>query len=112
MSDSIYSPLRRYVATAGGVRASLHPRLRDQLVDWAVEEFPIHADRDRGAEVLAARLRLRVRKSKQYGSFLAVAMISILANLIARLVWEWWQKRHSHRVLMLGWHRAAQNRDV
>ena len=112
MPDAIYSPLRRYVSEVGGMKANLHPRLRDQLVDWAVEEFPIHASDDRGAQVLAARLRIRLRKHGQYESLLAVALVSILANLIAKLVWEWWNKRQSHRVLMVGWQRAAQNRDV
>lgn len=109
---SHYSPLKNYVAQKGGLRLSVQHRLRDKLVDWAVEEFPLDADDEHGEEVLAARLRIRARQ--QYGSsIIAMALVSILANLIARLVWEWWRNRHSHRVLMHGWcQRAKESSDV
>jgi len=109
---SYYSPLKNYVAQQGGLRLSVQHRLRDKLVDWAVEEFPLDADDEHGEKVLAARLRVRVRK--QYGgSLVALALVSIIANLIARLVWEWWKKKHSHRVLLHGWcQRAQENPDL
>ena len=103
---SNYSPLRNWVAQQGGMRLAANPRVRERLVDWAVEEFPVDADPDRGQEVLAARLRLRIRK--QHGSLIAMALLSIFANIVARLVWEWWSNRHSHRVLMQGWHSRAK----
>lgn len=107
-----YTPLKQFVAQKGGLRLSVQHRLRDRLVDWAVEDFPLDADDEHGEQVLAARLRLRVRQ--QYGgSLVAMALVSIIANLIARLVWEWWKKRHSHRVLLHGWsQRAKENPDV
>lgn len=103
---SNYSPLRGYVAKNGGLRLAANARVRELLVDWAVEEFPVDADPEHGVEVLAARLRLRVRK--QHGSLIGMAILSILANLVARLVWEWWQNRHSHRVLMQGWQERSK----
>lgn len=101
-----HKPLKEYVARAGGMRLSMHQTLRDQLVDMAVAEFPFDAPDDRRVEVLAARLRVRARE--KYGSILAMILVSVLANLIARLIVEWWRKHHSNRVLMYAWHRHAE----
>jgi hypothetical protein len=111
--SEIYEPLKRYVARAGGVRLSTHPALRDRLVEWAVEEFPADAPEDRMAEVLSARLRLRVRD--KYGSVIAAILISVLAQLIVNAIVAWWKKNHSHKVLMVGWQeqaRAQKNTDL
>lgn len=101
-----YKPLKDYVAKRGGARLGFHPRLRDNLVELAVEDFPIDADDVHGADVLAARLRLKARE--KYGSIMLMLLISVLSNLIARYVWEWWKKRHSHQVLIRGWQHAAR----
>jgi hypothetical protein len=100
-----YEPLKKFVARAGGIRLSTHPALRDQLVEWAVEDFPIDAPPERMEEVLAARLRLRSRD--KYGSVIAAILISVLAQLIVKAIVAWWLKRHSHRVLMIGWQEQA-----
>ena len=112
MSDA-YDSLKKYVSRAGGIRLSTHPALRDQLVEWAVEEFPADAPPERMEEVLAARLRLRARD--KYGSVIAAILISILAQLIVKAIVAWWNKRHAHRVLMVGWQeqaRAKKNPDL
>lgn len=102
-----YNPLKSFVAKRGGLRLAAHGSLRDRIVEMCVEEFPVTAERDRALEVLQARVRLRIKK--EYGSVVAMILISVLANLIARLVWEWWMARDSHRVLMAGWnHRAKE----
>jgi len=113
MPEARYQPLRQWVIRSGGVRLSLHPALRDQLIDWAVEEFPADAPEDRMAEVLSARLRLRVRD--KYGSVIAAILISVLAQLIVNAIMAWWKKNHSHKVLMVGWQeqaRAQKNTDL
>lgn len=102
-----YAPLREFVSRQGGIRASMHGPLRDQLVDWCVEEFPADAPPDRMEEVLMARIRLRARE--RYSSVIAALLISVLAQLIVRLVIEWWRRNRSHKVLMYGWQRAAKN---
>ena len=101
-----YNPLKMFVAKRGGFRLAAHGPLRDRIVDMCVEEFPVTGDRDKTLEVLQARVRLRIKK--EYGSVVAMILISVLANLIARLVWEWWMSRDSHRVLMAGWTRRAK----
>lgn len=102
-----YTPLRDFVTRQGGIRVSMHGALRDQLVEWCVEEFPIDAPPERMYEVLSARVRLRARD--KYGSVIAAILISVLAQLIVKAVIEWWRKNHSHRVLMTGWQQQARN---
>lgn len=105
-----YKSLRDFVTREGGIRVSMHGPLRDQLVDWCVEDFPVDAPPERMCEVLSARVRIRARE--KYGSVIAAILISILSQLIVKLVIEWWRRNHSHRVLMVGWQRAAQNKDI
>lgn len=83
-----------------------HRGVRDRLVEIAVEEFPADADKDRMLEVLQARMRVRIRQ--EYGSVIAMLLISVLANLIARAILEWWKNHRSHRVLMAGWQEQAR----
>lgn len=106
MPDASYAPLRKFVERNGGMRLAAAGSLRDRLVALAVEECPVDADDDVGVEVLAARMRRRLRG--QYGSLVAFLAVSIFANLVARLVWRWFVERHSHRVLMNGWQRRAK----
>lgn len=108
MPDANYKTLKDYVSRAGGMRLAMHGTLRDQLVEIAVEEFPFDAPDDRRVEVLANRLRVRARE--KYGSFVVMMIVSVLANLIAKMIVEWWRKHHSHKVLMYGWHKNAQAR--
>lgn len=92
-----YTALKKYVASRGGPRLAYHPRLRDGLVDMAVELFPIDAPADRVGEVLAARMRIEARAR-------GVSPVSLLlADITARCVCEWWAERPAHRVLMAGW---------
>lgn len=104
-----YRPLKDYVAREGGIRLAMHGGLRDQLVEMAVEEFPVDAPADKVEEVLAARLRLRVKE--KYGSVILAILIQVAVNMIVKLVVEWWRKRHPHKVLMEGW-RAQANSDL
>jgi hypothetical protein len=83
----------------------MHPRLRDRIVEIAVEEFPADAEPVHVEEVLQARVRRRVRQT--YGSVLATVLIGVLVNIIVKLIVEWWFARVSHRVLMQGWHQNA-----
>lgn len=106
MLDASYRPLKDYVARRGGVRLAMHGRLRDQLVEAAVTDWPIGCDSDKVDDVVMARLRTKVRS--QYGSVMAMLLISVVANIVGRLVLEWWRKRHSHRVLLEGWATQAQ----
>jgi hypothetical protein len=103
-----YKPLKTFVARHGGTRLAMHTTLRDQLVDMAVQEFPVDAPDDKKAEVLAARLRVRVRE--KYGSFIVTILVGIVVNLVCRIIVEWWKKHHSHQVLMYGWHAEANTK--
>ena len=106
MLDATYRPLKDYVARKGGVRLAMHARMRDQLVEAAVADWPVGCDEDKVEDVITARLRMRIRQ--QYGSFMALLLISVIANVIGRLIVQWWRERHSHRVLMAGWSEQAR----
>ena len=60
---------------------------------------------DRIEEVLAAKMRIRVRQ--EYGSIVAMILVGVMINIIVKLVTEWWFSAMSHRVLMEGWHKNA-----
>jgi hypothetical protein len=105
-SDARYRALKNYVAQKGGLRLSMHGGLRDQLVEAVVEEWPVGCSASRVDEVVRARVARRLRT--KYGGLLSSFVISVLANLVIRLVVEWWLDRNSHRVLMEGWSRRAQ----
>lgn len=104
--DGHYRPLKSFVASKGGTRLRLHAPLRDRLVECVVEEWPIGCPPDRIEEVVVARMKVRLRE--QYGSVIAMFLVSVLVNAIVRLVIEWWFSRESHRVLMQGWASEAR----
>lgn len=106
MAAQKYKSLKDYTASRCGTRGAVHAAARDRLVEIAVEEFPSDADPERLLEVLTARLRVRIRK--EYGAIFATLLISILANLVARAVWEWWKSHRSHRVSMIGWQEESR----
>ena len=105
----MYEPLKRYVSRAAGIRLSSHPALRDKLVEWAVEEFPVDAPPEKMAEVLTARLRIRARD--KYDSVIASILLGVLIQLIVKAIVAWWKKNNTHKLLMRGW-CAEANPDV
>jgi hypothetical protein len=102
-----YGSLKDYVRTRSGARGAANPRLRDRLVEIAVEEFPVNATDDEQLPALRGRMRARVKQ--EYGSILATILIGVLVNLIVRLVVGWWHERRKNRTLMFAWNYAAQN---
>lgn len=109
-SDATYRPLKSFVATRGGLRLAMRASLRDRIVEQIVEGWPVDCAPDRLEEVVRAKVSVRLRQ--QYGSVVAMFLLSILAQVIIKLVIEWWFSRQSHRVLMVGWASAAQNPNV
>lgn len=101
----LYRPLKSYVASKSDTRLRLHAPLRDKLVDAIVEEWPVGCPPDRIEEVVLARMKVRLRG--QYGSVIAMFLISVLVNALVRMIIEWWFARESHRVLMAGWASQA-----
>lgn len=105
-SDALYRPLKSFVSKRAGIRFAAHGGLRDAIIEMAVEEWPEGCDLSRLEEVLLARLSIRIRQ--RYGSVVAFFLISVLLNVIVKLVIEWWLDRDAHRLLMSGWHSRAQ----
>lgn len=106
MAGEKYSSLKKFVERECGRRGQMHSKARDRLVEIAVEEFPHDAQDDLCLDVLTARMRRRIRE--EYGSVVAILLISIIANLVARAVWDWWKNRRSHRISMIGWQEEAR----
>lgn len=101
-----YRPLTDYIRRRGGMRVAMHQGLVDRMIAMAVEEFPHTGCPDEALEdVLRARLSIRIKR--EYSSVVAALLISVLANLITRLIVEWIKRRQSHRVLMYGWSENA-----
>lgn len=105
-TEYTYAPLKNYVASHGGARLRMQPKMRDSIVDIAVEEWPSGCPDDKLEEVLAAKVRIRIRQ--KYGSFVALLLISVLSNLIVRIIVEWWKRRNANKVLMEGWSQRAK----
>ena len=101
-----YGPLREFVLRRGGFRLCARTAMTDRLLGIAVEEWPEDCPPEKAEEVLAARMRIRVKQ--EYGSIVALFIVSVLVNVISRLIVEWWRNRDAHRVLMAGWHRNAK----
>lgn len=107
-ADATYRPLKAFVAARSNSRLRLHGSLRDRMIEAIVEEWPIGCPPDRVEEVVTARMKIRLRE--QYGSVVAMFLLSILVNALVKLIIEWWFDRESHRVLMVGWAEQAGKR--
>jgi hypothetical protein len=84
----------------------MHGPLRDQLVDWAVEDFPVDAPDDRLAEVLSARLRIRARD--KYGSIILTILLGVVIQLVVNAIVRWLEGRKANRALMTAWATHAK----
>lgn len=101
MAASKFAPLKAFVLRRAPMRVSLHGPLRDRLVEQIVEDWPVGCPPDRLEEVVSARMQVRLRE--QYGSVIAIFIISTIANILIRLVIEWWFSHHANRLLMAEW---------
>jgi hypothetical protein len=108
MAEAKYAPLKAFILRRGPMRLTLHATLRDRLVDQIVEDWPIGCPPDRLEEVILARLSVRLRE--RHGSIVALFLIGLLAQVIVRLILEWWFEKNSHRILLTGWAHNAQVR--
>lgn len=107
-SDALYRPLKAYCVQKGGSRLRMHGALRDKMIEAIVEEWPVGCPQDRMEEVITARMKVRMRE--QYGFVIASFLLAILVAALIKLALDWWFARESHRVLMVGWARQAQER--
>lgn len=106
-----YPPLKKRIWSRGGLRLAMHGRVADQIADAVVASWPAECPDDKIEDVVMARVSVHLRN--RYGGFLAMFLISVVANQIVRIIVEWWRERDSHRVLMEGWsRRAKETQDV
>lgn len=88
------------VSPVGGVR--------DDIVSTLVEQWPMITD----SVAPDARRIVRRHLKKQYGSVIAIFLLSLLGNLIIKLVLEWWFRDSANRTMMREWSHAAKNKTV
>lgn len=101
MAATKFGPLKAFVLRRAPMRLALHGSLRDRLVEQVVENWPVGCPPDRLEEVIRARMTVRLRE--QYGSVVAVFILSALANVIIRLILDWWFSAPENRTLMAEW---------
>jgi len=100
-----YAALREYVLENGGVRQRVNPRLRDQLIGWIVEDWPVGSREDEYAEILMLKLADRMRQ--QYGSVVLTFLLYIIASQLVKLAIEWVLDRLENREMMMQYHAKA-----
>lgn len=99
-----YGALKLFVRREGKLRLNAfgpQSKFRDQMIEWAVAEWPDDADPARLEEVLRARLAIRTRE--KYGSVLAAFLVPVLVNVIAHLIVKWWESRKDNRDQLALW---------
>lgn len=88
------------VSPVGGVR--------DDIISNLVEEWPTITD----SVTHDARRIVRKHLRQKYGSVLAIFLLTLLGNLIIKLVLEWWFRDSQNRTMMREWSHAAKNKTV
>lgn len=104
-----YAALKLFVRREGALRLNAfgpQSKFRDQVIDWAIAEWPDEVDPARLEEVLRARLAIRTRE--KYGSVLAAFLIPVLVNVIAHLIVKWWESRKDNRAKLAVWVASAK----
>lgn len=76
-----------FVVRGSGIRLAGQRRFARRCCEWVAAEWP-GPDEEMVAEIIRRRAR------EEYGSVVAAIFVSVLANLIARLIVQWWKSRH------------------
>jgi hypothetical protein len=101
-----YPELRDYAIEQGGIRQRVNPRLRDQIIEWIVADWPVGSREDELAEILMTRVARRL-KAQKYGSVLLTFILYIVASQLIKIAIEWVLERLQNRKLMMQYHAKA-----
>lgn len=101
MAAKKFAPLKAFVLRRSPMRLAMHGNLRDRIIEHVVEDWPIGCPQDRLEEVIRARMSVRLRE--RYGSVIAMFILSALANVVIRLILDWWFSSPQNRTLMAEW---------
>lgn len=101
MAAQKLGPLKAFVLRRAPMRLALHGSLRDQLVEQIVDDWPVGCPPDRMEEVIRAKMSIRLRE--RYGSVVAFFILSAIANIVIRLILDWWLSAPENRTLMAEW---------
>ena len=97
-----YAPLKKFVAKRGGVRLAVRPKIRDELVEFCVDNWPD----DNSEKTMRVKAGNFLRQ--KYGSILASILIALLVRVIVTLIIEWWTSREENRAAWRVWRTYAE----
>jgi hypothetical protein len=100
-----YAALRDYAVREGGIRQRINPKLRDTIISWIVEDWPVGAREDELAEILMTRISGRLRK--KYSSAVLAFILYIVASQLIQIAIEWVLERLENRQMMMQYHAKA-----
>lgn len=101
-----YPELRDYAIEHGGIRQRVNPRLRDQIIEWIVADWPVGSREDELAPTLMTKVAARL-KSQQYSSVLLTFILYVVASQLIKIAIEWVLERLQNRELMMQYHAKA-----
>jgi|AACY02.2.fsa_nt_gi hypothetical protein len=101
-----YPELRDYAIEEGGIRQRVNPRLRDQIIEWIVADWPVGAREDQYPEILMMSVARRL-KAQKYGSVLLTFILYVVASQLIQIAIEWVLERLANRELMIQYHAKA-----
>jgi hypothetical protein len=100
-----YQELREYIVEHGDIRVSTHRGLRDKVISWIVEDWPVGHREDELAEVLMHAMAIRLRE--RYNSVILTFLLYVVVSQLVKLAIEWFLERLENRQLMMQYHAQA-----
>lgn len=100
-----YHELREYIVEHGDIRVSTHRGLRDKIINWIVEDWPVGSREDELAEVLMHAMAIRLRG--KYNSVILTFLLYVVVSQLVKLAIDWFLERLENRQLMMQYHAQA-----
>ena len=100
-----YQELREYIVKHGDIRVSTHRGLRDKIINWIVEDWPVGSREDELAGILMQSMAIRLRE--KYNSVILTFLLYVVVSQLVKLAIDWFLERLENRQLMMQYHAQA-----
>ena len=100
-----YQELREYIDKHGDIRVSTHRGLRDKVINWIVEDWPVGSREDELASILMQSMAIRLRE--KYNSVILTFLLYVVVSQLVKLAIDWFLERLENRQLMMRYHAQA-----
>lgn len=100
-----YQELREYIVERGDIRVSTNRGLRDKVINWIVEDWPVGRREDELAEALMHAMAIRLRE--RYNSVILTFLLYVVVSQLVKLAIDWFLERLENRQLMMQYHAQA-----